>query len=423
MESTVPVPPSDPSPQDTIDPPISLDVAGQTLTLLFNTESQREWMLRDIRSARQRVWLETYIFSDDDFGREVADALKERAIAGVDVRVHYDAIGCLTTPSSLFAELEQVGARLHCYHSAWESLRRFEFFKTYSRRNHRKILVIDDRVAYFGGMNIADHSSSLPGSTDSRSVEEIGWRDLHVRMEGLLQRQVAESFERSWQRATRKRGRRSREAIPLGVLLARDRFTSSRSSAPETCSSTTSNDEWIRFFDSGPGPRGDRTGRVFARLLKSARRSLTFSMAYFLPVGGVLRALLRAAKRGVRVQVLLPGVSDVPLVQRATRYFYEVLLKRRIELLERRDQMLHSKIVIIDEEYVVLGSSNFDALSLWVNWEFLAVIRSPRLAAVLNEHIQREMQSSERVTRSSWRSQSWPQRLLDRAAWSLRHWL
>ena len=389
------------------EPPISIDVAGQQLTLFFNTETQLELMLGDIRSATQRVWLETYIFFGDRVGQLIAAALRERAQAGVDVRVHYDAVGCLATPSQLFAKLAAAGVKLHCFHSAWEGLLRFAFFTTYNRRNHRKLLIIDDRVAYFGGMNIADHACETPGESPKRACMAIGWRDVHVRLQGPLQHEFAASFELSWRRARREDYQSIEARVPLRSLLLREE--------PET--------EWLRFFDSGPGPRSDRSARVFTRLLNAARQRVTFSMAYFLPVGRVRRALFRCTKRGIATRVVLPALCDVPLIQRATRYFYQVLLNRKFEIYERADCMLHSKVLIVDDEYVVLGSSNFDIRSLWINWEFFALIRSKRLAAALSEVIQREIQSSQRITRSNWRTQSWWQRGLDRIAWSLRLWM
>lgn len=392
------------------EPPISIEVAGQQLTLFFNTETQIELMLGDIRSATQRVWLETYIFQSDRVGRLIASALQERASAGVDVRVHYDAVGSLMAPSQLFADLAAAGVKLHCFHSAWEGLRRFEFFKTYNRRNHRKLLVIDDRVAYFGGMNIVDHACETPGESPKRSCLAIGWRDVHVRLMGSSQPELAASFELSWQRARREDYQPIKTRVPLRTLLRRDDPAETQT-------------EWLRFFDSGPGPRSDRSARVFTRLLNFARQRVTFSMAYFLPVGRVRRALFRCSNRGLHNRVVLPALSDVPLVQRATRYFYRVLLQRKFEIYEHAACMLHSKVLIVDDEYVVLGSSNFDVRSLWINWEFFALIRSKRLAAALSKVIAREMPSSQRVTCSSWRSQSWWQRWLDRIAWSLRLWM
>src|SRR5207237_1523942 len=127
------------------------------------------------------------------------------------------------------------------------------------------------------------------------------------------------------------------------------------------------------------------------RLIRAARHSVTLSMAYFVPVGRVLRELLRAHRRGVFVRTVVPGRSDVPVVQRATRHLYTRLLRRRFHVYERQVNMLHSKVMSVDDAWVVLGSSNLDARSLWINLEFLAVIHSRKLARELNDVVRFEI--------------------------------
>src|SRR5262249_37991045 len=137
-------------------------------------------MLRDICTARQRVWLESYIILDDAIGQALAQALAERARAGLDVRVHYDAVGCLSTPAVFFQHLREAGVQVHAFHSFWEIFWRFPALRFLNRRNHRKLLIIDDRVAYFGGMNIVDQSQVYTAADIDRLPASAGWRDLHV---------------------------------------------------------------------------------------------------------------------------------------------------------------------------------------------------------------------------------------------------
>jgi cardiolipin synthase len=181
--------------------------------------------------------------------------------------------------------------------------------------------------------------------------------------------------------------------------------------------------ETISFFDSRPNLKYHRPQRVLVPLIRSARRSITMSMAYFIPVGRVLRELVRAHRRGVTVRVIIPGESDVKLVQWATRHFYSYLLRRGIRLYERRDQMLHSKVMVIDDEWSVIGSCNMDPRSLRLNLEFLSVIRSPAMAATITRICHYEMRHSDRVTAAAIRKRTCWQRFRDRLAWSLRWWL
>ncbi len=378
-------------------------VAGHELTLFVEIGPLLSAMVHDIAAARTRVWLETYIFFDDAVGRAVADALKERARAGVEVRVLCDAIGSQWTSSLFFRELEHAGVQVHIFHSLWEACWRFSFLRVLNRRDHRKLLVIDDRVAYFGGMNIADPGAVLASHPPSHLPRSLGWRDVHVRLVGPQQAEVAESFDRSWRAAHGERVPRRPRAYRHAVL--------------------TQGGESIQFFDSGPGRRQTHAARLFTRFLKLAQRSITLSMAYFLPVGPVLTALLKAPRRHVRVQVVVPGDSDVPLVQSATRHLYDRLLRRKVRIYERQGHMLHSKVMVVDDDWSVVGSSNLDARSLYLNHEFLAVIHSPQLARALTEIVEGEIACSARISFKAYRARSWWRRLIDRLAWMLRWWL
>jgi cardiolipin synthase len=383
--------------------PLRLTVADHELTIFVQSLPMIAALVRDIHSAQNRVWVESYIFLDDVAGSAVAEALKERARAGLDVRVLYDAIGSQTTPSIFFRQMEEAGVQVHAFHSIWEALYRFSILRVLNRRNHRKLVVIDERVAYFGGMNLVDQGSAALVERAEHIPMSAGWRDIHVRLTGPQQKEVADSFDRSWRRALRLPVKRRPRSYRRGLPPA--------------------GDDSIQFFDSGPGRKHTRASRVFSQLIRRSRRRLVLSMAYFLPVGPVLRHLVRAHRRGVFIQVVLPGESDVPIVQRATRFLYRRLLRRRFHIYERQMHMLHSKVMIIDDQWVVLGSCNLDARSLYINLEFLAVIHSRNFAQALGGIIQDEIDASQRITLRSCAKQTWWERLLDRLAWSFRWWL
>jgi len=368
-----------------------------------------EAMLADIAQAQKRVWVETYIFSNDDGGRRFAQALMERARAGVDVRVHYDDVGSALTPGGFFADLAAAGVQVHAYHTLLEGLKRFKPLTILNRRNHRKLLVVDDAAAYFGGMNIIDNAEPVRPGRPQRVPLERGWRDVHVRLAGPQQAQLAESFERSWCRAHGRRKAR----LPRVALRAELRQVAGGLGAGES----------IHFFDSGPPGPMSRAARVYTRMIQRAGRQITMAMAYFIPVGGVLRALLAARKRGVGVRVIVPGRSDVPVVQYATAYLYDRLIRRGLRIYERRQRMLHSKVLIVDELYTLLGSANLDPRSLYINLEFLAVIRSAELARLMLEVCRFETAHSRRITIADCRRIGRWQRLINQLAWMFRWWL
>jgi cardiolipin synthase len=376
-------------------------VAGNELRIYTDAPALIAALVEDIRKAKRRVWIEIYTILDDAGGRLVAEALEERARAGVEVRLLYDAVGSLTTPSAFFRSLEEAGVQVHAFHSLWEAFWNLSWLRVLNRRNHRKLAIIDDQVAYFGGMNLGFQGAEGEGVGLTGSS---GWRDVHVRLTGPRQGDVVESMDRAWRLAHGERIAARPAAYRRGVLDASD-------------------EEGIQFFDTGPGLRHSRSSRIFTRLFRAARRRLTFSMAYFVPVGVPLRELVRAHRRGVFVQVVIPGESDVPMVARATRYLYRTLLRRRFHLYERQLYMLHSKVLIVDERWTVLGSANLDARSLWINLEFMAVIRSKALAQVMREMVKREIQDSRRVTPQEYGRLGRVDRFCDMLAWSLRWWL
>jgi cardiolipin synthase len=376
-------------------------VAGNELRLFTESAPLIAAMVDDIGRAQRRVWLESYIILEDAAGRAIADAMRKRAALGVDCRVMYDAFGSATTSARFFRELERAGVKVHCFHALRQALWQFPSLRFLNRRNHRKLLVVDDEVAYFGGMNIVDQRGAAAAGRELPT--SAGWRDVHVRLTGRRQSRLAAAFDRLWRRVHGRRRRRW-PRWPLKEML-------------------TAEGEGLYFFDCRPQFEHRGATRVLAPLLRRARRTITLSMAYFLPQGRVLRELLRARKRGVKVRVIIPGVSDVKLAQWAARHFYDKLLHRGIHIFERKDQMLHGKTLVIDDEWTVIGSCNLDHRSLWLNLELVAVIRSRAMAAAIKRISAYEMRRSRRVGLEDCVGRSWWQRWLDRLAWSWRKWL
>lgn len=393
------------SPPAPVWPHTVVTVAGNELTLFEESISFVAAIVADIRQAQHRVWLESYIVVDDDAGRAVADALIERAAAGLDVRLMYDAIGCMSTPQEYFDRLTAGGVKVHAFHTIRDHLWEIRSFRMLNRRNHRKLLIVDDRIGYFGGMNLVDQRGlATPIDTKVRHLPaSAGWRDLHIRLVGPKQVEIAHEMERLWQWKTRQ-PIASRAVWPLVEMLQADA-------------------DDLRFFASRPGRRSRRIGRVIGPLIRRAKQEIIVSMAYFIPIGVVLRELLRARRRGVRVRVVVPGKSDVKLVQWATRHLCRRLLARGILIYERKDYMLHSKVIVIDGKRTVVGSANLDPRSLRTNLEFVAVIFSRSMAAAATRFCRHEIARSRRIRLSEIRRRPWWQRLRDRLSWSIRRWL
>ena len=381
-----------------------VEVAGHTLELFNQTHLLFEAMLTDIAAAKKRVWLETYIFSDDLASHAIADALQRRARDGLDVRLLYDALGSQHTDPAIFKTMSAAGVQVHAYHRIKEALRSIAAFIILNRRDHRKLLVVDDRCAYFGGMNIHDHGHLFRASPTDPSVDPAAaWRDLHIRLTGPQQVEVADSFERSWMHAK-------------GEKMTRRPSAYRRAQLSQT-------DESIHFFDTGPGLKFSRAPRVFRRLLRGSNRSVVLAMAYFIPVGRVMREIARARRRNVHVHVLVPSMTDVPIAQYGAWYLYRKLLRLGIRLYERKNRVMHTKTIVVDRQWTLVGSANMDPRSLYINLEFMAVIRSPAFAQAVIRVTRNEMRRSRRVRFSDCEKRTLKQRFLSTLAYSCRWWL
>lgn len=338
-------------------------------------------MLDAIATARVSVQFEMYIWADDEIGRRFLVALLEARGRGVSVQLMVDAWGSFELNGDFFGILERAGAQVRWFNPI--GLRRFAF------RDHRKVLVCDDRVAFIGGFNVAREYAG-----DGRTR---GWCDLGLALTGPLVAELATAFSEMFALA----GLRPR-------LLAPWRRSAAKRRRPGTAA---------ELLLSGPG-RGRNP--IKASLLADfdrARDSIRIASAYFLPPLKLRRALAAAVRRGVRVQVLLAGRSDVPLSQQATRSLYRRFLRAGIEVFEYEPQILHAKLVIADGA-AHLGSSNLDPRSLDYNYELLLRVARPELVAETNALFDRWLADAQRIEVREWtRNRSWCDRLRQRWAY------
>lgn len=336
-------------------------------------------MLEAIAAARRSVRLETYIFSDSAVGRRIRGVLVEARGRGADVRVLVDAFGSMDLAEGFWAPLREAGGHVRWFNPL--SLRRWAY------RDHRKVLVCDERVAIIGGFNIAEEY-------DGDGVD-AGWRDLGLELSGPPALGLARSFDRMMSMAGFRHKRLQR------LRRARDR--------------SASGVNW-RVLSSGPGCRHGEIKRVLAQDLRGAARVRIMS-AYFLPTWRLRREMRRVARRGGRVQLILAGRTDVPLSLLASRRLYRSLLRSGVEIYEYQPQILHAKLVVIDDA-VYAGSANLDTRSLSINYEVLARVRDAGLAAEAAAVFDADLKHCRRITRAGWRrSRTWWTRLRERFAY------
>lgn len=290
-------------------------------------------MLAAIADAKKSVSLEIYLFAAGKLAEEFRAGLIAARARGVNVRVMVDAIGSLELPEEFFAPLRAAGAGVRVFNPL--ALRRFGI------RNHRKLLVCDERVAFIGGFNIAD---DLLGDGVTR-----GWRDVGARLTGSLVDDLAASFEEMFALADFRHKRPVRLARARQKKVVRD-----------------SNDQLLLC---GPGRGRSPLRSVLMADLKHAQ-DVRIAVPYFIPSWRMRRALARVARRGGRVQLLLPGKCDVALAQLAGRSLYRALLRAGVEIYEYQPQVLHAKLFVVDDA-VFVGSANLDPRSLAINYELM----------------------------------------------------
>lgn len=333
-----------------------------------------------IDSAKQCVRLETYIFANDDLGRECRETLVRARQRGLKVSVLIDAIGSLLLPRHFWDALLSIGGEVHWFNPV--SLKRLAF------RNHRKMLVCDDAVAFVGGFNI---TAQYKGDG-----VHSGWCDLGLRITGPLVNELAEAFDESFTRAA----------------FRHKRFTRLRRSLARRKLATQEGDLLL----SGPGRGRNPFQRSLHKDLSHAR-SVQIISAYFLPNRRLRRDLKRIARGGGKVQLILPGKTDVLLSQLAGRSLYRRLLRAGVEIYEYQPQILHAKLIIMDG-VVYVGSSNLDPRSLYINYELMLRIRDKQLVAGAREIFQEKLAHSRQIESKAWnKSSNWWGRLKRRWAY------
>ena len=336
-------------------------------------------MLASIRNARVAIRMESYIFAGDEVGQSFAEALTERAQAGVEVRLHLDAAGAHGGLSqSLLRMLRERGVRVKWYHRwSWRHPMR------YNRRNHRKLLVVDNRIAYVGGFNIHRASSR-------HLYGETRWRDSHVAISGALVLDAGKLFDAFWGG--------HRYAMPANGGLSALAVNDTRECRHH-----------IRC--------------LYSEAIAAARQRIHLTTPYFVPDLFMQQQLMQAARRGVDVRLLVPSRSDVPLTRWAAHAFYAALIGAGVSIDEYLPRMLHAKTMTIDGTWAVLGTSNFDYRSFLLNHELVFTTSEARFCELLEHYFHADLRESTPVTAKGWATRSWPQRLLEAIGWSVRRWL
>jgi cardiolipin synthase len=360
---------------------------GNGFEALLNGDEIFPAMLSAIRGAEGTITFESYIYWSGSIGREFAEALSERAQAGVRVHVLLDWLGSSKLDSAQLEKMEQAGVAVRKFHEpVWYHLGRM------NNRTHRKVLVVDGKVGFTGGVGIADAWAGHAQDPDH-------WRDTHFRAEGPVVAQMQAVFMDNWIKVT---GEVLHGVEYFPPLARRGEATG-------------------QMFSSSPEGGSESMHLMYLLAITAAARSIHLSSAYFVPDDLTLKALVAAANRGVRVQIVTPGEHmDAETVRRASRARWGELLEAGVEIFEYQPTMYHCKVMIVDGLWVSVGSTNFDSRSFSLNDEANLNISDAAFAGRQVAIFQQDVAQSRAMTFSDWQRRPFIEKVVERAASLLR---
>ncbi|MDD5723720.1 MAG: cardiolipin synthase [Syntrophales bacterium] len=358
-------------------------VGGNLVEVLHNGEQAYPAMLAAIENARLSLFLATYIFESNHTGRTFIDALDRAARRGVDVRVIVDGLSDMCHLKWVSGLLKKRGIPV----ARFLPPRLIPPAVLVNLRNHRKILVVDGEIGFTGGINIGDCHLAERHKNSNRVV------DLHFRLKGPVVEQIEQVFLDDW-----------------GFLTGAYKGSERGESVQEGSSA-------CRVITEGPNEDMDKLATILTCAVSVARKSVVIMTPYFIPPRGLLAALQAAALRGLRVTVILPAKSDFCLVHWATRNLLWELLERGVRVYYQPPPFVHTKLLIIDEYYLHIGSANIDPRSLRLNFELAVEIFDRPLAEILTAHVEAVIKRSQAVTLEDVDGRSLPVRIRDSLAW------
>ena len=355
-------------------------LAGNRIVLLQDGPDTYRAMFDVILASRDHINLETYILEDDEVGQRFAQALIDKQRQGVQVNLIYDSVGTINTPAAFMQRLRDGGVQMLEFNplnpltakAGWDV----------NRRDHRKLLVVDGRTAFVGGVNISSvySGSSFSRHSKTRPEGKLPWRDTHLQIDGPVVAEFQKLFIQTW-------------AKQEGEALApRNYFPPLQPQGKEV----------VRAIGSSPGDAFSPIYTTLLSAINSAETEVLLTNAYFVPDPQLLAAMKAAVARGVNVRLLLPGSTDSALVFHAGRSYYDELLRGGVKVYERSNALMHAKTALIDGVWATVGSTNLDWRSFLHNQEVNAVVLGTEFGARMRAAFEADIANSEQITLEQW---------------------
>jgi cardiolipin synthase len=379
--------------------------SGNKVTLLIDGPLTYDAMFKAMEKARDHINIETFIIEDDETGRKFSDLWLKKQAEGVQVNLIYDSKGSFSTPAPFFQRLRDAGIQV----VAFNPVNPLKAHKSWSMAHpdHRKILIVDGKTVFTGGINItAVYASSPSGASGLSGMTSEGkapiiWRDTDVQIEGPVVAEFQKLFFETWEQQK-------------GPKL------SGRGYFPDPIAVGTS---LVRAVGSSPGTTNRLTFIMYVSAITFAEQSLHLTNAYFVPDDETVKALGDAARRGVDVRLLLPGSTDTTLTLSAGRYYFSELLKSGVKIYERQNALLHAKTMVVDGIWSTVGSTNMDFWSLSSNDEVNAVILSKEFASEMEKMFAEDLASSNEIILEEWKQRPLFERINEWFAHQFKRWL
>ncbi len=374
-------------------------IKGNKVGLLIDGPATYAAMFKAVGNAKDHINIETFIFESDETGRKFADLLLQKRSEGVQVNLIYDSVGSLSTPTAFFKQLRDGGIQVVEFnpinplkaHGRWRL----------TQRDHRKILIVDGKVAITGGVNISQVYSARLSGQEQEDGEKIPWRDTDVQIEGPAVAEFQKLFLDTWQR---QKGPK---------LPERNYFPDLKEMG----------NDLVQVVGSSPGEMNRITFIMYVSAITFAENSVHLTNSYFVPDQQMAKALTEAARRGVDVKIILPSISDSPLAFYAGKYYYSNLLKSGVKLYELRKALLHAKTAVIDGVWSTVGSTNMDFWSFLKNDEINAIILSRQFAVEMEKMFAADLKDSVQIQLENWKKRPLFPRIREWLAHLFLHWL
>ncbi|MGZ3607881.1 MAG: cardiolipin synthase [Syntrophales bacterium] len=372
---------------------------GNKVTLLADGQAAYAAMFKAIESAKNHINLETFIIDADDVGRQFSDLLLKKQAGGVQVNLIYDSVGSYSNPAAFFQRLKEGGIQVLEFNPV-------NPFKSHgnwllAHPDHRKILIVDGKIAITGGINISSVYSSKLSGRERDEGAPLPWRDTDVQIEGPAVAEFQKLFLDTW----------SKQNGPK--LSERNYYPKMKEDG----------NALVRVVGSTPGSDNRITFIMYVAAIMFAEHSIHLTNAYFIPDDQVLKAFTDAAKRGVDVKIILPETTDSKLALYAARHNYSELLEAGVKIYERRNALLHAKTAVIDGVWSTVGSTNLDYWSLLNDDEVNAIVLSREFAAEMEKTFAKDLAQSHEIKWEEWQERSLFSQLQEWFAHLFDHWM